>query len=251
MFAFLEPLIEKAMGEEDEGLIGFLIRFKGFGLFEIGQYESAIDAFRMSSENLERVGSINGKLLSLCWISRAQTALGEYESASEILCEVEKQAKDAGDDENLGIAYAFQANCILQKGVSKSLEKGLILVERALGILPKEDFFLHGFNLEVVAALCLELGLLDEAMRYSIEMIEMGEINPSPYMPERRFFIHSKILRALGQDQDADEYLHRAYKRVMLVANNLSDEELRSSWLENVQVNREILEACTERGIGG
>jgi len=249
IFAFLEPLIEKAMDEEDEWLIGLLIRFKGFVLFEIGQFESAIDAFRMSSENMERVGSINGKLLALGWMSRVHAALGEYGSASKILSEVEKQAQDVGDDESLGNAYAFHANCILQKGDPKGLQEGLSLGERALEIIPKEDYFRHGFTLEFVAALCLELGKPDEALKYSKEIIEMAEINPSPYMPERRFFIHSKILRALVQESEADEYLQRAYERVMHVANNLSDEELHNSWLENVRVNREILEAHAEHGL--
>jgi len=249
MFAFLDPLIDKAMGEEDEWLTGYLLRFRGMGFFELGQYESAIDAYRMSYENMERVGSINGKLWSLCWMSRGQTALGEYESAREILSEVQKQAKDAGDDENLGNAYAFQAYYILQKGDPKNFQRGLNLGERALEIIPEEDFYRRDFGLEAVAALCLELGKLEDALRYSKEMIAMGEINPSPYMPERRYFIHSKILHALGQDQEADEYLQRAHERVMLVADNTSNEDLRTSWLENVRVNREILEACTKRGI--
>jgi len=250
MFAFLDPLIEKAIGEEDEWLIGYLIRFKGFGYFEIGQYESAIDAFQMSSENMERVGSLNGKLLSLCWMSRGQAALGEFDNASEMLSEVEKQAQEAGDDEILGMASAFHAYCIQQNGDPKRFEYGLNLGKRAIEIVPKEDPYPRAFCLEAMATLCLEMGKLEKALRYSKENIEMAEADPSPYMPERRFFIHSKILRALGQDQDADEYLHRAYERVMLVASNLSDEENRNSWLENVRINREILEASAERGIG-
>ncbi|HEY48379.1 MAG TPA: protein kinase [Anaerolineae bacterium] len=249
MFGFLEPLIEKAMSEEDEWLIGYLIRLKGFGLFEIGQYESAIDAFRTSSENMERVGSINGKLMSLSWISRGQAALGAYESANEILSQIEKEAKDVEDEENLGIAYVSQAYSVLQKGDPKKLQAGLNLGKRSLEITPKDDYFRHDFCLEVVASLCLELGMLDEALTYSKETIEMAEINPSSYMPERRFFIHSKILRALDQEQEADEYLQRAYHRMMHVANNFSDEELRNSWFENVRMNREILEASAERGI--
>ena len=124
------------------------------------------------------------------------------------------------------------------------------LGERALEIVPKEDYFRHDFCLEVAADLCFELGKLDEALRYSKETIEMAEINPSPYMPERRFFIHSKVLRALGHDSEADDYLQRAYERVLLVADNIFDEEMRRGWLENVKINREILEACGERGIG-
>ena len=250
LFAFLDPLIKNAMGEEDEWLIGFLLRFRGLALNELGQYESAVDACRMSSENLERVGSTNGKLLSICWMCLGQAREGDYKRAIDTLIDVEKQAKDTGDDETLGNAYFVRAYCNLQKGDSKNLQKGLKLGERALEIVPKEDYFRHDFCLEVAADLCFELGKLDEALRYSKETIEMAEINPSPYMPERRFFIHSKVLRALGHDSEADDYLQRAYERVLLVADNIFDEEMRRGWLENVKINREILEACGERGIG-
>jgi tetratricopeptide (TPR) repeat protein len=250
MFAFLDPLIESAMREEDEWLASSLIRFKGMAWSEIGQYESAVDANRLSSESMERIGSMNGKLLSICWMCLGQARGGDFEEALETLIDVEKQAKESGDLENLGNTYFLQAYCYLQKGDPGSLEKGLRLGKQALEIVPKEDPFRYCFNLEVMTDICLALGQLDEALRYSEESIEMVDVDPSPYMPERRFYLHSKIQRALGQETEADDYLQRAYERVMHVAGNLSDEKLRIGWLDNVRINREILEASAERGIG-
>lgn len=54
-------------------------------------------------------------------------------------------------------------------------------------------------------------------------------------------FTHSRALRAVGRTAEADDYLRRAYERVVLVANNTKDETLRRSWLENVRDNREIV----------
>jgi hypothetical protein len=65
------------------------------------------------------------------------------------------------------------------------------------------------------------------------------------------WFTHSRVLRALGQEAEADEYLRRAYDRVMLVSGKTTDPALQKSWLENAQTNREILAACAERGMGG
>ena len=64
---------------------------------------------------------------------------------------------------------------------------------------------------------------------------------PFPPTPERYFFVHSRILRALGRGAEADAYLHKAYERVMLVASKTKDESLRRSWLENVRDNREVV----------
>ena len=78
--------------------------------------------------------------------------------------------------------------------------------------------------------------------------MEAGREN---WHPEEAFFIHSWVLRALGREAEADEYLRRAYERVTLVAGKTTDPALKKSWLEKVQTNREILAACAERGIGG
>ena len=72
----------------------------------------------------------------------------------------------------------------------------------------------------------------------------------APQQPQRAFFTHSRILRVQGRNGEADEYLQRAHDRVMLVVGKTQDPKLRRGWLENVEVNREILAACTERGIG-
>jgi DNA-binding SARP family transcriptional activator len=42
--------------------------------------------------------------------------------------------------------------------------------------------------------------------------------------------------------------LRQAYERVMLVAGNIQDDDLRRSYLENVRENREILKAAKARG---
>jgi hypothetical protein len=70
---------------------------------------------------------------------------------------------------------------------------------------------------------------------------------PFPPTPERYFFVHSHILRALGRWAEADEYLQKAHERVMFVASKTQDETLRRSWLENVRDNREIVAAWRQR----
>jgi hypothetical protein len=48
-------------------------------------------------------------------------------------------------------------------------------------------------------------------------------------------------LWANGRDDEAYTHLEKAYLRVMEVANQTEDEELRRSWLEDVGVNRQII----------
>ena len=88
------------------------------------------------------------------------------------------------------------------------------------------------------------------ALEWSTEGLRMMESDPARLWAEHRHFTHSRILRTLGREAEADEHLKHAYEHVMLVAGNTQDQELRRSWLENVKVNREILVACAQRGIG-
>ncbi len=48
---------------------------------------------------------------------------------------------------------------------------------------------------------------------------------------------------------ETDDYLRQAYERVMLVAGNTKDDDLRQSYLENVSENREILKEAKAWGL--
>ena len=79
---------------------------------------------------------------------------------------------------------------------------------------------------------------------YSHQALRMMDADPGPWRPEEILFTHSRLLRTVGQDAEADEYLSRAHERVRLVADNVQDEDLRRSWLEDVAINRTIVAAA-------
>ena len=66
-------------------------------------------------------------------------------------------------------------------------------------------------------------------------------VKKSPVHPEGYEYTHVCALWANGRDEEAEEFLDRAYQRVMLVANHTKDNTLRRSWLENVYLNRQII----------
>ena len=99
----------------------------------------------------------------------------------------------------------------------------------------------------IAARLHLALSETDEALTHSAEAVRLMATLPAPPWPEKLFFTHAQALRAVGRTAEADDYLRKAYERVMLVANNTKDETLRRSWLENVRENREIVAAWRQR----
>ena len=67
--------------------------------------------------------------------------------------------------------------------------------------------------------------------------------------PEQLFFLAAQVYRTNDRIEEANDYLRQAYERVMLVAGNTKDDDLRRSYLENVRENREILKEAKARGL--
>ncbi len=93
----------------------------------------------------------------------------------------------------------------------------------------------------------LMLGPKDDALACSTAAMEQAAKLPTGQ--ENVWLVHSRALRAAGRDDESDDYLRRAYERVMLVAGKTQDEALRRGWLENVRINREMLADWAARGM--
>ena len=90
------------------------------------------------------------------------------------------------------------------------------------------------------ARIHLLLGAPEAALAASTEALRVRRTDFGP-----SFFnfhlTHTRALRANGREAEADDYLKQAHDYVMRVADNLEDESLRRSWLENGRDNREIV----------
>ena len=95
--------------------------------------------------------------------------------------------------------------------------------------------------------MCLALGDVEQALECSSKAMELSAF-PDHYYSQQYFLTHARVLRALGRDDEADDYLRRAYERVMFVAGKIQDEDLRQSFLENATDHREIIAEWEARG---
>jgi hypothetical protein len=112
----------------------------------------------------------------------------------------------------------------------------------AIERLPRPDDIPPSFSYHHKSArLNLEIGDLEQALESSKRALQDMEIGGERWCVERGYLTHTRVMRALGRDDEADDYLRRAYERVMLVASKTQDETLRQSWLENVPDNCEII----------
>jgi tetratricopeptide (TPR) repeat protein len=247
---FVDRLLEDAKAGEDDWLWGWLLFSRGNCFLLLGQYDRAYRTLVTASQRMEMLGDLDSALYRRAWSGLAQAYLGDHEGSTETLRTVAEMARESRNDNALATALVLWSLANLLEGSAQALRAGLERVQEGLDLIPAQNTWGTGFSSEIAAALHLAAGEIDEAMEYSSEGLRRMESDPAPWWPERKHFTHSRILRALGRDVEADEHLARAYECVMRVAGNTHDPELRRSWLENVVVNREILAASAQRGIG-
>jgi tetratricopeptide (TPR) repeat protein len=247
---FLETQLEKAKESEDELLIGYLELWKVQILSDYGQTKQAMDLLKDLIQGMEKIASKLELVNNYALLSQLQADLGDFSVARRSLKTSLQLSKETGR-EIMEIYRRYDSAYIsLLEG---NRERMLIDLEQLLEGLDKiretNDYVDIVERLNLAARLCLVLGQIEKALKYSSEAIEIMNIIPNFHDPEVTFFAHAGALYGLGRENEAKGYLQQAYDRVMLVANNTKDEKLRQSWLQNVKVNREILEACAERGI--
>jgi len=151
---------------------------------------------------------------------------------------------------NFWIVSAYIA---LLDGKISALRLGLEQIHRGIALWQQNSDEIVWFTYYVLAGLHLALAEEDsEHLTEALSAIELALKSREKYSAtdplEKLFSTAWQVYRANNQPEKADEYLRKAYERVMLVAGKIKDDELRKSFLENVEENREILQEAKARG---
>lgn len=214
-----------------------------------GQYESALQLLNQALLTYARIGSHN-EIEVLCFMGLCQSLLGRHKDARETLNSALARAEKTDDARFRAYSLNFLAHLAMLEGNRERMKEGLKQIKRAMKYALVHELFQKAFGLALQAKLHLALEEIEDALECSTNALDFIERLPAPDAPEDKFFTHAQILTTLGRDAESEEFLRRAYDRVMLVFKNTKDAELGQSWLKNVKVNREILAACVEQGIG-
>jgi tetratricopeptide (TPR) repeat protein len=249
---YLESQAEEAEFCEDELLIARIKNWKAHILSQYGQTEQAINILKDLIKGMESIASRLELVNLYALLSQLQADLGYFGDARQSF-EISLQLSKKTGREIMEVYRRYDSAYItLLEGdherIMSELDQFLEGLDR---IRETKDFVDIVERLNLAARLCLVIGHIEKSVEFSLEAIEIMQIIPNFHDPEVAFFNHARALHGLGREDEAKRYFQQAFDRVMLVANNTMDEGLRRSWLENVKVNREILEACAEEGIGG
>ncbi len=150
----------------------------------------------------------------------------------------------------------YLAKSALLIGDRDVLQQGLEFIKSATSFHKQiTDFLMIAADLTISAQLHLalfeidgDLSHLDQAFESSSEAVQLPEKDPEACHLDEYCYTHARVLKALGGDDEVEPYLRQAFDRVMQVADQTQDEELRRSWLEDVPMHREIMAEASSRG---
>jgi len=246
--AFLETQLAKAQSTNNQFLIAEINWSKAFVLGNLGQFGTAIELFgaALATGQLDDAS----QSLALSHMARLQAERGEYvqarlhlQDALERWVKTGRHMSTFAPHRYLAYAAWLEGRQIDDRAANPALLRdGLDAVQQFIETFTTKWFTgTYATAFMIAARLYLALDEADKALTHSTEAVRLAAISPSPLWPERIFLAHAHALRAASREAEADDYLRRAYERVMLVAGKIQDETLRRSWLENVRENREIV----------
>ncbi len=211
----------------------------------LGQYEEALGSYQQAWELCQQIGYRQAQWACLNGIGNIYGALKRYEEALhhhhhalEISQELQDQRGQAYSLYNIGdvhckleqyaevLTYCGQAQALFQALGAKA-EELLALSMKA---------FAHA-----------QLNEQENALECSSQAIQILDRGQHYEYPHEIYFNHFKILSAFDRETEALTYLQKAYDEVMRRAEQIASDEQRRSFLENVKLNREIVQAYHTR----
>jgi tetratricopeptide (TPR) repeat protein len=246
--AFLEEQLAKARLANDEYLVGMLRGENTRLLYFLGRFAPALNMIQALRPTIETLMDQMEQVKYLVLTGMIQAELEDYAGARQHLGMALERAERAERALETASILTNQAYVVLLEGGDEEyLRLGLEQAMQSVKLLTGTEWMLElAHALDTAAQLHLALGQVEEATARSTEAMRL--VATWPFVPEEYVFTHSRALRAAGREAEADDYLRRAYERVMLVADKTHDESLHRSWLENVRINREIVAHWATRG---
>jgi tetratricopeptide (TPR) repeat protein/predicted Ser/Thr protein kinase len=245
---FLRDCLDDARKGGNEVLAEHYSFWISFILFDLGQYVELIELLNERAEI--PIFGVEGRYSDLTISGVSHYLIGQHEKGLKMIREACEQEKSLELTNKYAWAVIWMAFVQTYGDDPSVWLTALSKVKQVLplfGGLYNEDS--HVLALSTIARLYLLLGKMEEAMDPSAQAAAKIEERKLYGFREFCFLTHSRVLRAAGHDEEADDYLQKAYQRVMLVAGKTKDETLRQGWLENVPWNREILKEARERKI--
>lgn len=215
----------------------------------LGQFKRSVDVLNELGELVERRGDKQLWASVQAQLGREYAQLGDFGRAHQLLESGWAILKDS-DAERLKRSVRFQKSFVAWLG--QDIDHQRQAVDDLSPVLQyrqakREDYGL-AYILDLLARLYLALGEPIRALEFSSQIWSLRRMEIDNSL-EQFSYTQSRVLRALGRNSEADEFLNRAYARLTQAAFRLQNPEYRQSFLYDVRYNRELLAEARQSGI--
>ena len=135
------------------------------------------------------------------------------------------------------------AKILIFEGAKENAAKALALSKEAVEIAKSAHLIygeISGFSNQALSYLHMgDEVKAKEASTIAIELL--GKQKYGDILPEEILFNHSKILSAIGEVEEAKNYLQDCYQEITSKANKIKNEQFKKSFLEKVPLNKVIM----------
>lgn len=247
---FLEEQLQRLRESGDELILASLTSKQALFLSLLGQYRAALEQLeeiRPKAETLFGTAVVSAQLGAFA--GRLLAELGQFEQARRELRAALEPMQDAQRSIDLAVVYLESAYACLEMGTKADLRQGMEHARQAVSIVSATERKMElAEALVCQARLHLALGEAEEALVCTSRALQASQA--FPFSKELYEFTHSQALRAVGREAEAFQLLQRVHERLMEIAGRIHNPDYRRSFLENVRVNREIVQAWEEHSAG-
>ena len=240
---FAENVLSMPNIQRDAFLVTNILQAKARTLTELGQYTAAITVLREALQMVDRYAGPVGQADVRLEIARLQANLGQFTEASAALNqarELSRRFERPIDVANVLVTEAEIARREWEAGNLRQIRVAAGQIEQAVQLLRGTHWDLELAHTLVTATwVALAQNRTEDALEYMEEARDL--LKNFSTKPEGWDYVQACALWANGEDEEANAALERAYQRVMDVANAINDPEIRSSWLDDVYLNRQIV----------
>lgn len=253
-YYFPEGLYEQALTNVEEQLALDGIRdnlylstnmqeLRAYILAYLGQYGQATRVMRTVIEQSDQFENPVMRAGKRVIAAQYMAEMGQYAEARQIIDQARELAPRFERPVDAAFHYRVDAEIARREwegGNLPQIGRAAQQIEQAINLLRGTNWnFDLGMSLSCAAWIALDRNRPSEALDWAEEARKL--LKNTPAAVERTDYLYVCALWANDYEDEAYEILEQCYARVMDVAHKIKDEDLRHSWLEDVNINRQII----------
>ncbi len=226
--------------------VGWDVYRMGDAHYNLGNYDQALANYEEAQRIFDASHHIRGKIYVLISLGLLYSIRGANEEALTYLEQSKRQAEERRDVVLMLRSYQALSACYRASGQREDVVNAIRLANHVIKLATQGDHFEHellGYYLRGAGFFKLRdyKQAADSSSQAINHLAQLSHLHSPQISVAEIYYQHSRIMRTTGQTAAAQEYLEKAYTETMRKANFIVDDEPYQNFLDNVPLNRAIL----------